>query len=115
MDNQDLLLQVLPFSTLNETVCRCPPASGKFFASSFVTPNLIDFHTVFTKFDASNAAVYGTMIGILILFIVGIVYFRRKDKTDVFKVMNKTNLNSLVNKVLDLTMQLPRKVQHLFS
>ena len=78
--------QVLSFSTLNETVCRCPRGSGTFFASSFVTPNLIDFNTVFSKFDASNAAVYGTMIGIIFLYILGVIYLRRKDKTDNIKV-----------------------------
>lgn len=84
---QDIILfQVLPFSTLNETVCRCPPAAGKFFATSFLTPNLIDFHNVFAKFDASNAAVYGTMIGLFLIYVGLFIYLRRKDKTDIFKV-----------------------------
>ncbi|XP_052071086.1 uncharacterized protein LOC127709521 [Mytilus californianus] len=76
---------VLPFSSLNETVCRCPPAAGKFFATSFLTPNLIDFTNVFAQFDASNAAVYGTMIGLFLIYVGLFIYFRRKDKADVFK------------------------------
>ncbi|XP_076445170.1 polycystin-1-like protein 2 [Babylonia areolata] len=53
------------------------------FASSFfVAPNTIDFDTVFSKFDITNAAVYGTLIGLGVVWVLGLVWVRRKDKKD---------------------------------
>ncbi|KAK3089545.1 hypothetical protein FSP39_004480 [Pinctada imbricata] len=76
--------QVLPFSTVNETVCRCPRQSGGIvFATTFYTaPNTIDFSTVFSKFDLSNASVYGTCLGIIVIWIIAVVLLRRQDKKD---------------------------------
>ncbi|KAK3103729.1 hypothetical protein FSP39_021426, partial [Pinctada imbricata] len=74
---------VLPMSTMNETVCRCPRSSGNIFATTFyVPPNQIDFRTVFSKFDAMNAAIYGTCIGILVVWVVAGIFLRRQDKND---------------------------------
>lgn len=53
----------------------------------FVTPNTIDFNKVFGQFDIQNAAVYGTLIALLVLFIVLAVFLRRKDIADMSKVI----------------------------
>ncbi|XP_033737929.1 polycystic kidney disease protein 1-like 2 [Pecten maximus] len=71
---------VLPFSTLNETFCRCPGATGNMFATTFA--NSINFRTVWSKFDASNAAVYGTLTGLLIVYIFACIWARKKDRRD---------------------------------
>ena len=53
------------------------------FASSFfVAPNTIDFSTVFLKFDITNASVYGTLIALLLLWILFLVWARREDNKD---------------------------------
>ncbi|XP_052071968.1 uncharacterized protein LOC127710241 [Mytilus californianus] len=78
---------VLSFSTLNETLCRCEAGAGNVFASSFFVPNMIDFHSVWSKFDVNNAAIYGTLIALFVLYIGGMVYLRRKDKIDQIKWM----------------------------
>ena len=57
------------------------------FASSFfVAPNTIDFSTVFSKFDITNASVYGTLIALLLLWILALVWARRKDNQDRLRV-----------------------------
>ena len=78
-----LLPKVLAISSPEETVCSCNNPPGKSFASSFfVAPTLIDFSTVFLKFDLNNAAVYGTLIGLGVIWILVIVWARRKDQQD---------------------------------
>lgn len=81
-------LQVLPMSTLNETICRCPStSSGNIFASTFyVPPNMIDFNTVWSKFDPSNAAVYGTVIALLVIYVIAAIFLRREDNKDAERV-----------------------------
>ncbi|XP_061167307.1 polycystin-1-like protein 2 isoform X1 [Saccostrea echinata] len=76
---------VLPMSTINETICRCPnPSTGSIFASTFyVPPNMIDFNTVWGKFDPSNAAVYGTVIALLVIYVISAIFLRREDKKDI--------------------------------
>lgn len=72
---------VLPMSDLNYTVCRC---TGNTFSSSFyIPPNVINFLTVWGKFDASNASVYGTLIGVFIIYLVAVIFLRRQDRKDV--------------------------------
>ncbi|XP_021376367.1 uncharacterized protein LOC110465104 isoform X2 [Mizuhopecten yessoensis] len=74
---------VLPFSTLNETVCRCPEAPGNTFSTTFyVPPNTIDFNTVWSKFDPANASVYGTVIGLLVVYVIACVLANREDRKD---------------------------------
>ncbi|XP_061167212.1 polycystin-1-like protein 2 [Saccostrea echinata] len=75
--------QVLPMSDLNNTVCRCV---GDTFSSSFyVPPNVINFLTVWGKFDASNAAVYGTLIAVFLVYIILLIVLRKQDKRDTDK------------------------------
>ncbi|XP_060073663.1 polycystin-1-like protein 2 [Ylistrum balloti] len=71
---------VLPFSTLNETLCSCPGATGNMFATTFA--NSINFSTVWSKFDASNASVYGTLIAVVVLYIMVCIWARRRDRQD---------------------------------
>ncbi|XP_033737951.1 uncharacterized protein LOC117325653 isoform X2 [Pecten maximus] len=74
---------VLRLSTLNETVCRCPEAPGNTFSTTFyVPPNMIDFSTVWSKFDPANASVYGTVIGLLVVYIIACVLANREDRKD---------------------------------
>ncbi|KAL4220971.1 Single-stranded DNA-binding protein 3 [Mactra antiquata] len=57
------------------------------FANTFyVAPNTIDFTTVFLKFSPLNqAAVMGTLIGIGVLYFIGVIVLRRFDKADRLK------------------------------
>ncbi|XP_025099186.1 LOW QUALITY PROTEIN: polycystic kidney disease protein 1-like 2 [Pomacea canaliculata] len=69
--------------TATETVCTCDNPPGVAFASAFmVPPNTIDFKLVFSKFDPNNASVYGTLIGLLLVWVLGVVWARRQDKKD---------------------------------
>ncbi|XP_070188678.1 polycystin-1-like protein 2 [Littorina saxatilis] len=70
-------------SSPEATVCTCSNPLGVAFASSFfVAPNTIDFSTVFSKFDITNASVYGTLMVLFFLWILALVWARRKDKQD---------------------------------
>ncbi|XP_046352109.2 polycystic kidney disease protein 1-like 2 [Haliotis rufescens] len=76
--------EISPYSNPKETFCTCAHAPGRAFATTFyVPPNTIDFSLVFTKFDASNAAVYGLIIGIISVYILGLIWARRQDRKDV--------------------------------
>lgn len=71
-------------STLHSTVCRC---SGQTFSSTVLVPfNRIDFETVWSKFDPENAAVYGSLIILLVVYVITLCFLRREDKKDVDKV-----------------------------
>lgn len=87
-----LFTQVSDRSTVQFTVCHCPHTAGRrtFFTSTFyVQPNLIDFATIvdFTEFDLNNAAVYGTLICMLCLYVIVVAILRRKDQNDTEKVL----------------------------
>ena len=41
-------------------------------------------------FDPNNAAVYGTITALIVIYILGLVYLRRKDKLDQVKVVYDT-------------------------
>ncbi|XP_070186772.1 polycystin-1-like protein 2 [Littorina saxatilis] len=70
-------------STPQETVCICDNPPGMTFASSFfVAPNTIDFSTVFSKFALNNASVYGTIICLAVVWVLGLIWARRKDQKD---------------------------------
>lgn len=78
-------------STKENTVCRC---SGTTFSSTFVVPlNTIDFANVWGKFDPANAAVYGTLIAFLVVYVIAALYLRRQDKKDEEKVKKKKHNN----------------------
>ncbi|XP_069123241.1 polycystin family receptor for egg jelly-like [Argopecten irradians] len=78
--------EVLPFSTMNETICRCNDEAGNIFATTFfVPPNAIDFSGVWAKFDPANAAVYGTLAALLFCYVLVCVWARRYDKKDQVK------------------------------
>lgn len=77
-------LQVLEMSSVNDTVCRC---SGNTFSTTFyVPPNMINFLTISSKFDVTNAFVYGTLIGMLIVYIIALIILRREDMKDLKRV-----------------------------
>ncbi|XP_055955095.1 polycystic kidney disease protein 1-like 2 [Patella vulgata] len=74
---------VSPYSTPDETICVCDDPPGTAFASAFyVPPNTIDFDVIWTKFDISNAAVYGTLIAVLIVYGFILIWARRMDEKD---------------------------------
>ena len=62
---------------------------GSIGADVFTGPNTIDFSTVFNNFGAKlieNAAVLGTVIAIIVIYIPFAVICRRFDKSDKKKV-----------------------------
>ncbi|XP_052083583.1 uncharacterized protein LOC127720879 [Mytilus californianus] len=77
---------VLQFSTLNETVCQCEPAVGSIFSLSFASPNMIDLNTVWSKFDPANAAVYGTLVALIVIYVIFVLILRRYDRKDAVRV-----------------------------
>ena len=42
---------------------------------------MIDFHTVWAKFDIRNAAVYGTLIAVVVFYIILACILRRLDNS----------------------------------
>ncbi|XP_062593518.1 polycystin-1-like protein 2 [Saccostrea cucullata] len=73
-------------SNIEEVRCRCPdiPSSQRdvVYGSSFLAVNSIDFDAAFLNFDIGNAAVYGTIIAILVLYCLLVLFLRRKDTED---------------------------------
>jgi len=69
---------------MTETVCECSNPPGNSFATTFyVPPNTIDFSSVFSKFDLKdNAAVFATVISIIILYLIINIWAYRQDKMD---------------------------------
>lgn len=57
--------------------------------------NTIDFANVWGKFDPANAAVYGTLIAFLVVYVIAALYLRRQDKKDEEKVKKKTTHNNM--------------------
>ena len=88
-------LKPLPLSSVEEVRCRCItiPSSqkGVVYGSSVNAINHIDFNTVFSNFDISNFAVYGTII-ILLVYVILVVILRRKDFQDLNKVFYNFSL-----------------------
>jgi hypothetical protein len=82
---------VLEMSSVNDTVCRC---SGNTFSTTFyVPPNMINFLTVFSKFDATNAFVYGPLIVLFVIYVIVAIILRREDKKDLTRV-SQTSTNN---------------------
>ncbi|XP_052068761.1 uncharacterized protein LOC127708011 isoform X2 [Mytilus californianus] len=76
--------QLSAASTINETVCECFSPPGNSFATTFyVPPNTIDFGSVFEKFDLkNNAAVFATVVSLVLLYILLCVWAFRQDRKD---------------------------------
>lgn len=76
-------------STITETVCVCTDPPGNSFATTFyVPPNTIDFSTVFSKFDLTdNAAVFSTVICLVVVYLLICVWALRQDKKDIDRVV----------------------------
>ncbi|XP_076075594.1 uncharacterized protein LOC143046351 [Mytilus galloprovincialis] len=76
--------QLSAASTINETVCECTSPPGNSFATTFyVPPNTIDFGNVFEKFDLkNNAAVFATVVSLVLLYILLCVWAFRQDRKD---------------------------------
>jgi flagellar biogenesis protein FliO len=47
---------------------------------------MIDFHTVWAKFDITNAAVYGTLIAVVVLYVILACILRRFDNSESHQV-----------------------------
>ncbi|KAI8499392.1 hypothetical protein Bbelb_231560 [Branchiostoma belcheri] len=80
--------RVHPTSTVNATVCACNHMTA--FGAGFVTvPNTIDLTTVFDKFTdiGNNAGVLATVLTSLALYLVGVMFLRKVDKTGVKKLI----------------------------
>ncbi|XP_063446779.1 polycystin family receptor for egg jelly-like [Mytilus trossulus] len=67
--------------------CKCCPAFGLTFGNTFyVAPNTIDFSTVFLRFDITNQGpVIGTLITILVIYVLLLIWARHQDKRDIVK------------------------------
>ena len=76
---------------MTETVCDCTNPPGNSFATTFyVPPNTIDLSAVFSKFDLKdNAAVFSTVICLLIIYILICVWAFRQDKKDIRRVSSR--------------------------
>ena len=81
-------LQVSNRTTPTTVVCACTHLTS-FASQVFVAPNTIDFSTVFNDFGNQLLRNYHVLITlglILLLYIVLLVYLRRKDQQDIIKV-----------------------------
>ena len=76
----------------DKVTCLCSNLTELTFGNSFfVTPNSIDFSSVFLKFSPLNqAAVMGAIIGIFIIYIIAVVTVMGLDRQDVVKVWYRT-------------------------
>ncbi len=79
------VLQVSALSNLNMTVCMCNHLTD--FASGFVVPmNSINFeNSAFTKLN-ENPLVFSVMVSCMCLYLVLLIWAKRKDKRDEFMV-----------------------------
>ncbi|XP_066271637.1 polycystin-1-like protein 2 [Branchiostoma lanceolatum] len=78
--------KVHPTTSVTETVCACNHMTP--FGSDFATaPNSIDFNTVFSKFADldKNSAVFSAVFVVLGLYLIAVVFARRKDIADMKK------------------------------
>ncbi len=73
-------------STLQRTQCFTSHLTS-FAGGWVVAPNPIDFSYVFANLDfLSNPTLYVTQIVIAVIYVIAVVWARRKDKKDVTKV-----------------------------
>lgn len=87
-----IYFQLSTSSTVSDTVCVCSNPPGNNFATTFyVPPNTIDFGTVFQKFNLKdNAAVFATVISLIVLYLLVCVWAIRQDRNDVERVCIST-------------------------
>ncbi|XP_063962086.1 polycystin-1-like [Lytechinus pictus] len=71
-------------TSTRETHCLCNHLTS-FASAFFVPPNKIDFSDVFSKSLLDNFAVMGTIIVIVSIYLLLLIYARRKDKQDLIK------------------------------
>jgi len=78
--------QVGPLTTIARTQCLCTHLTS-FGGDVYVPPNTIDFNTVFTaeKF-LESMPVFGTVAGMIGIYILLIVWARHMDKRDIARV-----------------------------
>lgn len=50
---------------------------------------MINFLTVFSKFDATNAYAYGPLIVLFVMYVIAAIILRREDKKDLTRVSYK--------------------------
>ena len=68
-----------------------------------MAPNTIDFNAVFDNLDeklVENAAVVGTVVGVIILYIPLVLLSRRLDKKDKYKVLACLHLQYSIKMVI---------------
>ena len=89
-----LLTKVGNDSTPGETKCKCSTLTQviKTFSGGIDVPtvNAIDFSKIFSNFSSllsSNPAGLATIVSILALYILLLVWARRKDRQDIEKVI----------------------------
>lgn len=72
----------------NAVECECNnPVSTIFSNSFYVPPNVIDFSTVFNKFDlVNNGAVFGVVIAFISIYLILLVITRHYDRKDFIRV-----------------------------
>ncbi|XP_013384714.1 uncharacterized protein LOC106154780 [Lingula anatina] len=77
-------LEIAPESTGRKVVFKSN-FFGSFAAGLFEPPNTIDFDAVFANFGerlAENAYVFGFLIGLVVLYIILVIFMRRRDLQD---------------------------------
>lgn len=70
-----------------KTQCLCTHLTS-FGSDAVVPPNTIDFTNVWAKFNnlGENAAVFSTIISLIVLYIIMVIWARHMDKKDLIKV-----------------------------
>ena len=84
--------------------CKCTDVKDLTFANSFsVSPNMIDFTSVFLKFSPLNqAAVIGTLSGMFVIFVFVIIWAFSKDGKDIYKVNIVFTIIDAKNKIVSV-------------
>ncbi len=73
-------------STMYRTQCKCNHLTS-FGGDVAVPPNTIDFSSVFSLENFLEAApVFGTVMGVLAIYVGILIWARREDKKDLIKV-----------------------------
>ena len=77
-------------TNITTTSCHCETQSTSLYAGTrlIIPPNKIDFVKVFARFStlADNASVLAVLIAIFPLYLMGLVWARRQDVKDFYRV-----------------------------